>query len=1163
MINTLETRKVVTALIVVAMIFGALFAFTTVKAQALTEAQIQSILSLLSSFGAEQATIDNVDASLRGQPTSGTGSTGGTTACSFTRSLTIGATGADVTCLQTYLEGTGHFTWTGAKGYFGTITQSAVAAWQAANGVSPAVGYFGPISQAKYTAVAGTTGGTTGGTTTPAPTGTGLSVAAAAQPAASLAPNSAARVPFTKFTVTAGTDGAVTMNSVTVERTGLGADASFSGVVLLDQDGTQLGTAKTFNSNHQATIGEDVVVPAGSTRTFTVAGNMASDNSTRAGQVVGINVVAVNTSAAVSGSLPITGAMHTINATLSLGSVTMAVSSFDPNSAQTKEIGSTGVRFAGIQITAGSAEDVRIKNIRWNQSGSAGKDDIANVVTVANGVAYPTTVSSDGKYYTTSFGNGIVIGKGNNIDIYVKGDIIGGSNRTVIFDIYKTTDLYITGETYGYGITPPAGSGTAATTSSVFTAGTPFFDNATMTISAGSASTIQKAISVASQNIAVNVPNQPLGGFETDIKGEAINIAGLTVTVATSSGSGTGVLTNVSIVDQNGSVVAGPVDADTAGTSLVFTDSMTLPTGKMVYTIKGKVASAIGNGTVYTLSVTPSGWTTPVGNVTGDSITISQGVFTLNPMTVKAADLNVSVAPNPVAQNIVAGAQGYTFANYQFDATQSGEDVRFSSMVGLLNGSTNATAGAYSNLTSCQLWDGSTALNGGSNVVNPTAAATSSASTNTFTFDNTLTVAKGTVKTLALKCNLSSSADTASTYQWGIAAVDANISVTGVTSSVAVTEDVTASNGQLMTAAAGTLVASEDASSPSYAIVKAGSTGVTNGIINFHAANESVTIQRIGLTLTNATASSTSSDLVRATLWDGSTMIGDAYFVGANTNATSTLSTPVTVAKDSDKDITVKLDLASVGASQSGNQGALIAVDVDTNGTNTQGVGTSGTTINASGSTSFSGVRMFSSYPTITKQAVPSTALVNGVMDLYRFSVTASAGGNGVGIHQFTINLSTSSASAVSGTTTVTLVDVYAYTDASYSTPVSGYTSGKVITQLASLAGSGDNDAQLSSILQIPAGATYYFRVTGTVTLTAGTGTFSGSVTTRLGGDSTYPSLSTLMGAQASVDGTSPDNFVWSPNATTTSAAGHVDWTNGYFISGLPSDGSEVVTLSK
>jgi hypothetical protein len=270
------------------------------------------------------------------------------------------------------------------------------------------------------------------------------------------------------------------------------------------------------------------------------------------------------------------------------------------------------------------------------------------------------------------------------------------------------------------------------------------------------------------------------------------------------------------------------------------------------------------------------------------------------------------------------------------------------------------------------------------------------------------------------------------------------------------------------------------------------------------------------------------------------------------------------IAKDTDKDITVKVDLASVGTSQAGTQGALIAVDVDTAGTNTQGVGQSGTTINATGSTSFSGVRMFSSYPTLAKLSVPSTVLTTGTgVDLYRFSVTASAGGNGIGLTELTVNVATSTGSAVSGTTTITNLEVYAYTDANFASPVSGFTNGQVVATVAGLVSSGDNAAALSSILQIPAGATYYFRVLGDTTLTAGTGTFSGSVTTRISGDAAYPAMAAVMGTAATVQADANDDFVWSPNATTTSAAGHVDWTNGYFVAGLPSTGTDAQTISK
>lgn len=114
-------------------------------AQSTTDLQAQ-IASLLSQIAALQAQLN----------------AGGSAACSFTRDLTVGSQGADVTCLQNFLMGTGHFTFAGgATGYFGAITQAAVAAWQAANGVSN-TGYFGALSRAKYSSVAGTTGTGTG-----------------------------------------------------------------------------------------------------------------------------------------------------------------------------------------------------------------------------------------------------------------------------------------------------------------------------------------------------------------------------------------------------------------------------------------------------------------------------------------------------------------------------------------------------------------------------------------------------------------------------------------------------------------------------------------------------------------------------------------------------------------------------------------------------------------------------------------------------------------------------------------------------------------------------------------------------------------------------------------------------------------------------------------
>jgi peptidoglycan hydrolase-like protein with peptidoglycan-binding domain len=110
-------------------------------------AQAQTAEELQAQIDALMATI----ASLQAQ--AGMSAAPSANAYVFTRSLTIGSEGADVTALQNYLLGAGFSIPAGATGYFGSQTQAAVAAWQTANGVMPAAGYFGPVSQAKYNAL--------------------------------------------------------------------------------------------------------------------------------------------------------------------------------------------------------------------------------------------------------------------------------------------------------------------------------------------------------------------------------------------------------------------------------------------------------------------------------------------------------------------------------------------------------------------------------------------------------------------------------------------------------------------------------------------------------------------------------------------------------------------------------------------------------------------------------------------------------------------------------------------------------------------------------------------------------------------------------------------------------------------------------------------------
>lgn len=67
----------------------------------------------------------------------------------FNRNLTVGYSGEDVIELQTKLEYLGYLKIPQgtSKGFFGQLTRKALAEYQKANGIVPAVGYFGPITR--------------------------------------------------------------------------------------------------------------------------------------------------------------------------------------------------------------------------------------------------------------------------------------------------------------------------------------------------------------------------------------------------------------------------------------------------------------------------------------------------------------------------------------------------------------------------------------------------------------------------------------------------------------------------------------------------------------------------------------------------------------------------------------------------------------------------------------------------------------------------------------------------------------------------------------------------------------------------------------------------------------------------------------------------------
>lgn len=97
----------------------------------------------------------------------------------FNRNLTLGISGDDVFALQQFLIAGGYLKISTSTGYFGALTQSALGAWQVSVGISPAVGYFGPVSRGRINAKIQPMSGTATSTpSTPSTLGTTTSTSA-------------------------------------------------------------------------------------------------------------------------------------------------------------------------------------------------------------------------------------------------------------------------------------------------------------------------------------------------------------------------------------------------------------------------------------------------------------------------------------------------------------------------------------------------------------------------------------------------------------------------------------------------------------------------------------------------------------------------------------------------------------------------------------------------------------------------------------------------------------------------------------------------------------------------------------------------------------------------------------------------------------------------
>ncbi len=556
---------------------------------ALPVAQAQTAASLQAQIQALLAQIAQLQAQL-GTPSSGAAMT---SSYSYTKDLTLGSKGADVTALQQMLINDGYLTAVSKPtGYFGALTQKALAAYQAAKGISPAAGYFGPKTRAfvNSMSVSTTAGTTSAGTTATVTTTSGAqTTSGVAAPASGLAVSvasnnpvagslisgssgGAARVPVLSVNFTAGTAGGVTVSELKFHKVGVLSDNSVSGAYLT-QNGKVLYQYNSLNQGVLDFSGMSLNVPAGQTVTLTLAIDVSSGLSAGNTTAFSLNAAsdvtafdASNNAATPSGTFPVSGNTFMVMSVSnpSLATVTVASSSI------------------GNQVTAGTQGNlvgawnfqaqnskVYLDSLNFHVIGSANKGDIRNVKLMVNGTQVGktlATVGSDGTaYFDASAAPGVLNTGSNNVQIFA--DVMGSPSYNFQFEILNAYDVYAVDSQYSVPV--PAGSN----------AGTQ------VSIQQGQI-TITQDTNTPTGNIAKGQSQITIAKFDIYAAGEAVKVQYLPFEldfagVSTASDTALNqIIQNVAIVDdaggQVGTTINQPPSANSpgsGGTNVGFTTS--------------------------------------------------------------------------------------------------------------------------------------------------------------------------------------------------------------------------------------------------------------------------------------------------------------------------------------------------------------------------------------------------------------------------------------------------------------------------------------------------------------------------------------------------------------------------------------------------------------
>jgi len=572
---TINKSKTVKVFAVVAGTVAALSMASSAFAAGLTSSQVDSIVSLLSSFGADSATINNVRVALTGTGT--TVPTPGTcTTYTFSKNLKLGSTGVDVKALQVLLNKDGvtqvAATGVGSAGnettYFGAMTKAAVIKFQnkyaaevlAPIGLTKGTGIVGSMSLAKLNVLSICTTTTPTGPVVTGPVTVSLSETS---PVGAALVNSQAGAKLADFKLS----GNGTVTSITLKRSGFSTQDALTNVYLYD-GATRLTDGYTFNANGDLVINGLSIAVSGS-KVISVKADVAiaaaTGNSTIVVSLVGYTADGTVSTASVNGNL-----VQFVSGTLA------GVTLVGPNtvaSAPTINAGTMNYTVWGNSLSV-ATRSVKLGGAIFKVIGSAPSASLVNARLFVDGVQAGSAVS------VNSLGNiafdfsaaPVTLTTGSH-SVEVRADVVGGSSRNFYISLASAGDLVLTDTQY-------AGVNVAITSDSFSPANA---NSTVISIGFGTIALTKDTTFDTSVNVTSGASNIAIAKYKIKAYGEDMKVKQILASVVETPTSG---LKNVAIFVNGGQVGSSQNLASTSPASVLAAfnlgSSLIIPAGTEV-----------------------------------------------------------------------------------------------------------------------------------------------------------------------------------------------------------------------------------------------------------------------------------------------------------------------------------------------------------------------------------------------------------------------------------------------------------------------------------------------------------------------------------------------------------------------------------------------------